>query len=71
MPVVSGKPGTKRIRGILRQQCAQVERRMVSMLNYNAKVAAYKPPITFLSPLNLASVTACRDAMANLLAQVN
>jgi len=41
------------------------------MLAYNTKLAAKDPPITFLSELNLASVTACRDAMANLLAQRN
>lgn len=71
MPVVSGKPGSIRIRGVLRSQCKQVKARMVSMLAYNTKLAAKVPPVTFLSELNLASVTACRDAMANLLAQRN
>jgi len=71
MPVFDGKPGTVRIRGVLRTQCKQVLARCKSFLAYDAKGKAKTPPITFLSELNLVSITACRDAMTNLLAQKN
>lgn len=71
MPVRPGKPGSVRIRGTLRAQCKQVKTRMISMIALDTKLKAKVPPITFLSPLNLASVEACRDAMSNLLAQKN
>jgi len=71
MPVNPGKPGTVRIRGVTRAQCKQVNARMASFLAYNTKLAAQVPPITFLSPLNLASVQACQTAMQNLLDQKN
>jgi len=71
MPVVPGKPGTKRIRGVLRAQCKQVKTRCARLLTVQAQYAAKVPPVTFMSELSEASVLACRDAMTVLLNAVN
>lgn len=49
MPVVPGKPGTLRYRGVLRAQLGKGSHTLNSILNYNTKIAARVPPISFLT----------------------
>ena len=66
-----GKPGSLRIRGILRQQVKQVLARCNHFLAVDTAGKAKVPPITFLSDLGVAAVTACRDEMILLRDQKN
>lgn len=67
MPVVPGKPGSIKIRGVTRAQCRRLRATCVSLLNYNTKAAAMVPPVIFLNELNLASINAARAAAQSLL----
>lgn len=71
MPVKPGKPGTFRIRGQLRSQCKQVKARCLAFLQVQLKLSQKVPPITFMSDLGVASVTACATQMDVLIAQKN
>lgn len=56
-------PGSFRVRGVQRAQLRLMLKHATSQLAFNTKEAARNPPITYLNPLNLASmqaiVTAC------------
>lgn len=71
MPVHTGKPGSKRITGQLRSQVKQVRARCTAFLALQARLADKTPPITFMSELGVAAVTACRQQMDILIAQRN
>jgi len=49
MPVVNGKPGSRRIRGVVRAQLQRAALVVQSVLNYDDKCRARTPPTVFLT----------------------
>ena len=52
------KAGTLRYRGVTRAQLKQTVARLRSLLAYNAKVANFHPPLTFLSAPDAVTISA-------------
>ena len=71
MPIVPGKPGTKRVRGQIRAQIEATRKKLVSIIAYSDKLAARIPPVELLGTDARAIVNSARVEMVILLADVN
>lgn len=71
MPVVPGKPGTKRIRGQIRAQAEATRKKIISIIAYSDKLAAKVPPVELLSADARAIMNSARVECVILLSEVN
>jgi len=71
MPVVPGKPGSKRVRGQIRAQAEATRKKLVSIIAYNDKLKAKVPPVELLTDDARAILTAARVECVILLASMN
>lgn len=71
MPLKFAPPGSKRFRGLIRNQLTKAVQMLNSINNYNTKLAARVPPTPFLSGAQVTELLNLRNLLISFLDQVN
>lgn len=71
MSIYSGKPGTRRVRGLQRAQLRRVAALCQALTLYNSQLALKTPPVVFMNNQQAVNLSQALVSAQELIAQLN